>query len=271
MFRIGSRSFDLLVLQSCDRANAANTVKEEHVKRTITIAAVLAALLTIGVFSQSGKKTAELKSQQDSLSYIIGYDVGEQLRDMGADLAMDPFMTGVQQAIGGDSASIDPAQADTLRQGFAGEVQQKMEEEQEKVAAEQEKESEQFLSRNRKRKGVKVTPSGLQYRILEKGKGPKPNEGDSVRVSYKGMLIDSTIIDSTMQDQPAAFDLESAIPGLQEGIKMMNVGSEYRFFIPAALAYGETGIPPVIPPNAALIFDVKLVGIGAEEEQKPAS
>jgi peptidylprolyl isomerase len=84
------------------------------------------------------------------------------------------------------------------------------------------------------------------------------------------MLVDSTVIDSTAAGQPAVFDLETAIPGLQEGIQMMNVGGVYRFFIPPELAYGENGVAPVIPPNAVLIFDVTLEGI-AGEEAPPAS
>jgi FKBP-type peptidyl-prolyl cis-trans isomerase len=231
---------------------------------------IFATLLVIGVWSQNRRGAAALNTQQDSLSYIIGFDVGEQLHDMGAELEMAPFMEGVEQAIAGRQAGIDEQRANDLRQEFAGEVQEKLEAEQAEAAAEYEKQSEEFLSENRAKSGVQVTPSGLQYEVIQQGSGKKPAASDSVRVSYTGMLVDSTVIDSTAAGQPAVFDLETAIPGLQEGIQMMNVGGVYRFFIPPELAYGENGVAPVIPPNAVLIFDVTLEGI-AGEEAPPAS
>lgn len=111
----------------------------------------------------------------------------------------------------------------------------------------------------------KMLPSGLEYQVIEEGKGAKPKADDVVSVVYTGYLPDGTIFDATANhggEEYTSFPLNKVIPGWTEGVQLMPVGSTYRFRIPGKLAYGERGIPGVIPPNSTLIFDVKLVKIG---------
>lgn len=115
-----------------------------------------------------------------------------------------------------------------------------------------------FLETNAKKEGVMVTASGLQYKILQAGSGAQPKASDSVTVNYRGELINGSEFDS---GQGISFPLSGVIPGWTEGLQLMKEGGKYRFFIPSELAYGESGAARVIPPNAALVFDVELVKV----------
>ena len=123
-------------------------------------------------------------------------------------------------------------------------------------------EGEKFLAENAKREGVKVTASGLQYEVLEATLGQKPKATDTVKVHYEGTLIDGTVFDSSYKrGESISFPLNGVIKGWTEGLQLMSVGSKYKFFIPYQLAYGERGAGASIPPYAALIFTVELLGI----------
>ena len=123
-------------------------------------------------------------------------------------------------------------------------------------------EGEKFLAENAKREGVKTTASGLQYEVLEATIGQKPKATDSVKVHYEGTLIDGTVFDSSYKrGESISFPLNGVIKGWTEGLQLMSVGSKYKFFIPYQLAYGERGAGASIPPYAALIFTVELLGI----------
>jgi FKBP-type peptidyl-prolyl cis-trans isomerase FkpA len=120
------------------------------------------------------------------------------------------------------------------------------------------KAGESFLAENRTKEGVVTTPSGLQYQVLKDGNGKQPSASDSVTVNYKGSLITGKEFDS---GENITFPLNGVIPGWTEGLQLMKEGAKYRFFIPSPLAYGESGAARVIPPNAALIFEVDLVKV----------
>jgi FKBP-type peptidyl-prolyl cis-trans isomerase FklB len=131
-----------------------------------------------------------------------------------------------------------------------------------KIAGAAKAEGENFLAENKKREGVQVTASGLQYEVLEATIGQKPKATDKVRVHYEGTLIDGTVFDSSYQrGESISFPLNGVIKGWTEGLQLMSVGSKYKFFIPYQLAYGERGAGQQIPPYAALIFTVELLGI----------
>lgn len=120
--------------------------------------------------------------------------------------------------------------------------------------------SEDFLAANKKKPGVISTSSGLQYKVITQGTGAKPMATDVVTVDYVGKLINGAEFDSSYKrGQPATFELGGVIPGWVEGLQLMRKGATYEFYIPAKLAYGERGAPPVIGPNQALIFQVKLI------------
>ncbi|QPC83551.1 FKBP-type peptidyl-prolyl cis-trans isomerase [Phototrophicus methaneseepsis] len=124
-------------------------------------------------------------------------------------------------------------------------------------------EGERFLSENSKLAGVQVTPSGLQYKVLEEGSGPKPDASDMVEVHYRGTLIDGTEFDSSYKrGQTTQFPLNAVIAGWTEGLQLMSPGAKYTLYIPYTLGYGPRGTPGgPIPPYAALIFDVELIDI----------
>jgi len=124
------------------------------------------------------------------------------------------------------------------------------------------KAGEDFLNANKEREGVTALPSGLQYEILKDAEGPKPTAFNTVTCHYHGTLIDGTVFDSSVQrGKPASFPLNMVIKGWTEGLQLMSVGSKYRFFIPANLAYGERQVSAQIGANSTLIFDVELLGI----------
>ncbi len=207
-------------------------------------------------FAQRAGETVQLRDGLDSLSYVIGRDVGSQIESFGETVRMPSFSMGMQQALNGNRSLIDSAAADSIRRTFAERVQRRLEQQQQGAADSLEEQSNHFLDKNKRNKEVKTTSSGLQYMVKKKGSGPKPSASDSVQIMYKGMTLDNIIFDST--SQPVMINLATTIPGLAEGILLMNVGGSYRFFIPPELAYGELGVPPAIPPNAVLIFDVEL-------------
>ncbi|MCO6505511.1 MAG: FKBP-type peptidyl-prolyl cis-trans isomerase [Snodgrassella sp.] len=123
---------------------------------------------------------------------------------------------------------------------------------------------DEFLAKNKTATGVKTTASGLQYKINHAGSGKKPQATDMVTVQYEGRLIDGTVFDSTAQrnNKPATFPLNGVIPGWTEGLQLMSEGSDFTFYIPANLAYGDQSPTSAIPANSVLIFDVKLIKVG---------
>ena len=120
----------------------------------------------------------------------------------------------------------------------------------------------EFLAENAKKEGVKVTASGLQYRVITEGSGNKPVASSKVKVHYTGKLLDGTVFDSSVQrGEPIDFALNQVIPGWTEGVQLMTPGSKYEFYIPSDLAYGDRGAGNAIPPGAALIFEVELLAV----------
>jgi FKBP-type peptidyl-prolyl cis-trans isomerase FklB len=121
---------------------------------------------------------------------------------------------------------------------------------------------EEFLAANKHKHGVVTLPDGLQYRIIKQGAGAKPTMNDTVTVNYEGTLVGGTIFDSSYKrGEPATFPVSGVIPGWTEALQLMPVGSTWMLYIPANLAYGETGAPPAIGPNEVLIFKVELLNI----------
>lgn len=197
--------------------------------------------------------SAKPESLKERISYSYGLMIGGQLKGRGVDIDMDQFLDGFGAGFDGT----EPALSED-------EVSAAFDENEKAMAEKQAGAGKEFLAENAKKEGVKTTESGLQYLVLTEGPedGAKPAATDKVKVHYHGTLIDGTVFDSSVErGEPISFPLNGVIPGWTEGVQLMPVGAKYRFFIPYDLAYGERGSPPVIPPYAALIFDVELLGI----------
>jgi FKBP-type peptidyl-prolyl cis-trans isomerase FklB len=154
---------------------------------------------------------------------------------------------------------------DQIMMSFSQDLQARQRESFEKARAVNRKEGSEFLEKNKLKEGVKVTPSGLQYRVVKEGTGDNPKPGDTVTVHYRGTLIDGTEFDSSYKrNQPATFSLAGVIRGWTEGLQLMKAGGTYELVIPSDLAYGERGAGHLIGPNAVLIFTVDLISIEKE-------
>jgi len=198
-------------------------------------------------------------------SYMVGMDIGTRLKGIKDEIDVTVVTQALEAAINDKKTKLTQSEALAVRQQFVQKLRAKQEAKMKSEAAANQKQGEAFLAKNKKRKGVHVTASGLQYEIIKQGTGPKPKRSDTVTVDYTGTKIDGTKFDSSIdRGKPAEFPLANVIPGWTEGLQLMPVGSEYKFFVPAKLAYGEHG-PGVIGPNATLIFDVKLLKINKPE------
>jgi FKBP-type peptidyl-prolyl cis-trans isomerase len=194
-------------------------------------------------------------------SYMVGMDVGRGLGSIKDEIDMTVVIQALQATIKGDKTTLNEQESLSVRQEFMQKLQAKQAAKTKEDAEKNQKEGDDFLAKNKSKSGVKSTASGLQYEIVKAGSGPKPKATDTVKVDYTGTKIDGTKFDSSVdRGQPATFPLNGVIPGWTEGMQLMPVGSEFKFYIPAKLAYGERG-PGTIGPNATLIFDVKLISI----------
>ncbi|MCF0236806.1 MAG: FKBP-type peptidyl-prolyl cis-trans isomerase, partial [Bacteroidaceae bacterium] len=185
-----------------------------------------------------------------------GLIIGNNLKGMQIEgLVASEFSRAVEQVLKGEKLEMTETQAQSMVQNF-------MQEQQEAMGRQAREAGEQFLAENAKREGVQTTASGLQYEVLTAAIGQKPTATDRVRCHYEGRLIDGTVFDSSYQrGEPATFPLNGVIAGWTEGLQLMAIGAKYRFFIPFNLAYGAQGAGGAIPPYAALVFDVELLGI----------
>ena len=192
----------------------------------------------------------------DKISYAIGLSMGQNLMGSGVtSLEYADLAAGIKDVLEKNQPQISYQEAQQVLGKFFSELE-------EKIAGEAKAAGEAFLAENAKREGVKVTESGLQYEVLEATIGQKPKATDKVRVHYEGTLIDGTVFDSSYKrGESITFGLNQVIKGWTEGLQLMSIGSKYKLYLPFQLAYGERGAGANIPPYAALIFTVELLGI----------
>ena len=192
----------------------------------------------------------------DKLSYAWGLAMGKQLQAMGVkEINSEEFKDGVKVAFDGGEPKMPVEEAQKLINDYLQDLEKKAE-------AMAREEGEKFLAENGKKENVRSTASGLQYVVEKEGDGAQPSASDEVTVHYTGKLLNGTVFDSSVnRGEPATFPLNRVIPGWTEGVQLMREGAKYTFFIPSDLAYGAGGVPNVIPPHLALIFEVELIKV----------
>jgi len=233
-------------------------------KQVILMAAVFAAA-TASV--PSSAQDVELDTPEKRLSYTIGMDIGRSLAGQQMEMDIDVVIAALRASYAGEPTLMSDQEVAEERQRFIEERQAQIDNQRNEEASVNLEEGQAFLAANAVKDGVKVTESGLQYRVIEEGEGAQPTAADRVTVHYRGRLINGVEFDSSYgRGEPTTFGLSQVIPGWTEGLQLMREGGKYEFFIPSELAYGERGAPGAIGPNSALIFEVELVEVAGAAE-----
>lgn len=224
------------------------------------------ALLMVGGISACTTSPDQVSVTTNSdestkVGYSFGYTLGQTNRELIGDINVDAFVTGFREAFDEADSQMTTEEMQTTLEAYQQKKENEFLEDLKTKAATNLTAGEEFLTKNAKKEGIITTESGLQYEVLEAGSGTSPTASDSVKVDYEGRLIDGTVFDSSIErGQPAVFGVSQVIAGWTEGLQLMKPGAKYRFFIPADLAYGETGNQS-IEPNSVLIFDVTLMEV----------
>jgi len=197
-----------------------------------------------------------MKNDLEKLSYSLGANVATSLQNQGVtELDLEVFMEAFNDQLNIGDMKMPQQEMDAFLQSYFTKLQQQ-------AAQKTVQEGKDFLEKNSKREGVKVTESGLQYEVLHEGSGDKPKATDQVTTHYHGTLVNGQVFDSSVErGQPATFPVNGVIPGWVEALQMMPVGSKWKLFVPSELAYGERGAGQMIGPHTTLIFEVELLSI----------
>ncbi len=197
----------------------------------------------------------------------IAKNLGNQLKQGSVEVDWNLVAQGLKESTSGGKTRLTEDEAKAVLTEVQSEAQKRMQQKAQEAAAKSKAEGEAFLAANKTKDGVVTLPSGLQYKILTAGTGPKPTVSDSVVCNYTGTLIDGKEFDSSAKHgKPATFPVTGVIKGWTEALQLMPVGSKWQLFIPSGLAYGERGAGADIGPNATLIFELELLSI--QEKKK---
>lgn len=207
-----------------------------------------------------------LKTQKEKLSYAIGMNIGEGMKHDGLEIDPAILARALKDALAGNKLAMTDEEAKTVMSTFRAEMMKKQQEQAQKLSEANKAEGEKYLAANKAKPGVVTLPSGLQYKIIKEGTGPKPAATDTVVTNYRGTLINGTEFDSSYKrGEPAEFPVNRVIKGWTEALQLMPVGSKWELYVPANLAYGERSPGGEIGPNSTLIFDVELMSIKPQE------
>lgn len=209
--------------------------------------------------------SVSLDSFEEKLSYSMGFEVGNYFKGAGGDIQKELLIQGIKDAYDDAKPALTPEEMVVVQKEFAVKMQERQKAELAVMLAKNKAAGDAYLEENKKKEGVVVTESGLQYEVITQGEGEKPMATDKVKVDYVGKLIDGTEFDSSIKrGEPAVFNVGQVIKGWSEALQLMNVGSKLRLVIPSDIAYGEQGVAPTIQPNSVLIFEVELLAIEKE-------
>ncbi len=223
-----------------------------------------AGALCLGLLACQGntQDKTTLKSQKDSVSYIIGMDIGRNLKRQSVDIDPGVLAAGMRAVLDSSKPLLTDEQAQSTMRAYQQTMMAKRQEDLKIQGEKNKKEGDAFLAENKKKDSVVTLPSGLQYKILKQGSGKRPKATDTVTVNYRGTLIDGTEFDNSYKrGQPETFTLNGVISGWTEAIQLMPQGSKWMLYVPPELGYGSQGSGPAIPPNSVLIFEVELLAV----------
>ncbi len=210
-----------------------------------------------------------LKTDKDKVSYALGMNLGANLKRDSVDIDTAIFVRALKDTVAGGNMLLTESEARAALTQLQTAVRAKQMEKMKLAGEANKKEGDSFLAANKTKEGIVTLPSGLEYKILTQGTGPKPAAADTVVCNYRGTLINGTEFDSSYKrGQPATFPVSGVIKGWTEALQLMPVGSKWQLFLPAELAYGERGPSPEIGPNSTLVFEVELLSIQAKEKEK---
>lgn len=247
--------------------------KEAQVKaKTRTWVAIVAIAMVFAISACTAEESATqqpiaLESENDKASYAMGARMGRTLKARGLELNMDTFMRGVNDMLADREPALSQEEMGQVMSDLRKRVMAEQQERRKKEAEENLAKGNAFLEENKDKPGVKVLPSGLQYKVLQEGTGRTPTETDRVKTQYRGTLMDGTEFDSSYErGEPSEFPVNRVIAGWTEALQLMKEGAKWQLFIPPDLAYTERGRGSTIPPSATLIFEIELLEI----VEKPA-
>ena len=226
-------------------------------KFIFTLVTGLSLLLVIGCNNKGFfQKEVLLSNDIDSMSYSLGLNVAENVKSQGlTEINADAIAKAFSDVMAGQNTMMTTVEAEKyLNDYFKNLAVAKVEVDKQAGM--------DYLEQNKTQEGVITLPSGLQYKIITEGSGPKPDVNDKVTTHYHGTTIDGVVFDSSVdRGEPASFAVNGVIEGWTEALQLMNVGSKWKLFIPSGMAYGTRGAGALIGPNATLIFEVELLAI----------
>jgi FKBP-type peptidyl-prolyl cis-trans isomerase len=219
-----------------------------------------------GTAAKSAAAAPALTTRKDKFSYALGMNIGngykQGLEKQSVEFDANLVAQGVKDALSGAKTRLTEDEAKAVLTEVQTEINKQRQEKMKEAADKNKAEGAAFLTANKSKEGVVTLPSGLQYKILTAGTGPKPTASDQVVCNYRGTLIDGTEFDSSYKrGKPATFGVGQVIKGWTEALQLMPVGSKWQLFVPSDLAYAERGAGAEIGPNATLIFEVELISI----------
>jgi FKBP-type peptidyl-prolyl cis-trans isomerase FklB len=225
------------------------------------LATLTMALLLVSC-ENNAQVVKELKTHQDSVSYAIGFNIGQNFKMQSVEVDANVLAAAINDVLTEKEGLLNEEQAQQIMMAYQTELMAKQEEKRKADGSKNLDAGKKFLAENKSKEGVQTTASGLQYKVIKMGNGPKPTSSDRVKCHYKGTLIDGKQFDSSIErGEPAVFPVTGVIAGWTEVLQMMPVGSKWQVFIPSELGYGDRGAGDDIGPNATLIFEIELLGI----------
>jgi FKBP-type peptidyl-prolyl cis-trans isomerase FklB len=223
---------------------------------------IMSAVLGILALAALAFGEDELRNKEDKLSYSLGLNIGNSFKLQSIQVHPDIFLRGIKDGLAGGKHLLTDDEVSEIMIALNKELTEKKAESMKKLAEKNKEDAVLFFAENKKKEGIKTLASGLQYKIINEGKGKSPKATDSVTVHYRGTLIDGREFDSSYRrGEPATFPVNGVISGWTEALQLMREGAKWQLFIPSNLAYGEKGVGNIIGPNASLIFEVELIAV----------